>query len=450
MIKEKEININIVSKNVKYYNTLGYNCNIGSNIIVDINDVQKNSHINIIAICDICKNEKNISIQKYNKNYEKYNIYTCKKCSNFKNKITNNKKYGCDHPLKNKDVYNKLAQSNFNKYGVVNVFQLDDIKNKIKTSNNKKFGVDYPQQNKIILEKSNRTNMIKYGFNRPAQNLLIYNKCKKTKKEKYNDEFFNNIDKAKNTIFNKYGITNVSFLPKHKEKIQEYYKNKLYLKYKNIQNIDYDKYLFYCKCEKVHNYEIDIELFYNRLSHNINTCTICYPEKSIFSDKEMELLNFIKENYSGVIEVNDREILKGKELDIYIPDIKLAFEYNGLYWHSNIYKDDDYHLNKIKKCIERGVQLIHIWENDWLYNKDIVKNNIINLLKNGIINVDEQHKIESFYLNDKILENYEIIETIYPCKWTIIGNNRYKFDADSELPYIVDCGSVLLKNKKII
>jgi hypothetical protein len=85
-------------------------------------------------------------------------------------------------------------------------------------------------------------------------------------------------------------------------------------------------------------------------------------------------------NYSLNIETNNREILNGQELDIYIPSHKIAIEYNGLYWHSEIHKPSNYHLNKTIQCEKKGIQLIHIFEDEWLYKQDIVKSRLKNLL----------------------------------------------------------------------
>lgn len=56
---------------------------------------------------------------------------------------------------------------------------------------------------------------------------------------------------------------------------------------------------------------------------------------------------------------NDRSILKGKELDIYIPLAKLAIEFDGVYWHNNSTKT----LEKSKQL--EGIQLINIFENEY-------------------------------------------------------------------------------------
>ena len=74
---------------------------------------------------------------------------------------------------------------------------------------------------------------------------------------------------------------------------------------------------------------------------------------------------------------HDRTVLDGKEIDIYIPDKNLAIELNGLYWHSEIYKNETYHQDKSVACIEKNIQMIHIWEDDWVEKKDVVKDIIL-------------------------------------------------------------------------
>jgi len=106
-------------------------------------------------------------------------------------------------------------------------------------------------------------------------------------------------------------------------------------------------------------------------------------EKGLFkgvSKLEQELVEFIKNIYKKTIILNDNIILSGKELDIYLPDVKIAIEFNGTYYHSDLYKDKNYHLNKTKECNDLGIKLIHIWDSDWIYNNDIIKSILINQL----------------------------------------------------------------------
>lgn len=97
------------------------------------------------------------------------------------------------------------------------------------------------------------------------------------------------------------------------------------------------------------------------------------------SKGEIELQNFVK---SLVPECNfqDRTILSGLELDIVIPAYKIAFEYNGGYFHSDLHKNKTYHLKKSLEAANQGYKVIHIWECDWYTRKDILKSMIKNQL----------------------------------------------------------------------
>ena len=85
----------------------------------------------------------------------------------------------------------------------------------------------------------------------------------------------------------------------------------------------------------------------------------------------------IKENSNLKIIEKDRSILEGQELDIYIPEKKVAIEVDGLYWHCSDYKDKNYHINKTNECKKKGIRLIHIFEDD---NYEIVESKIKHIL----------------------------------------------------------------------
>ena len=81
------------------------------------------------------------------------------------------------------------------------------------------------------------------------------------------------------------------------------------------------------------------------------------------------------------VERRNRSVLFGKELDIFVPEMGVAFEYNGLRWHCEEFgKYGDYHLMKTEQCKERGVKLVQIFEDEYLYHKEIVLNNIRKIL----------------------------------------------------------------------
>lgn len=93
------------------------------------------------------------------------------------------------------------------------------------------------------------------------------------------------------------------------------------------------------------------------------------------------IVNYL--NSLGFIDVliNDRNLISPYELDIIIPSKKIAIEYCGLYWHSELNgKNKNYHLTKLEKCISLGYKLITIFEDEWLQNKLIVKSRLASLL----------------------------------------------------------------------
>ena len=108
-----------------------------------------------------------------------------------------------------------------------------------------------------------------------------------------------------------------------------------------------------------------------------NGCKKC--SNNGVSKYEKEINEFLISN-NIVTEINDKTVLNGLEIDIYIPSHKVAIEFDGLYWHSEEYKPSNYHLNKTELCEQQGIQLIHIFEDEWLNKPEIVKSRLVNIL----------------------------------------------------------------------
>lgn len=93
----------------------------------------------------------------------------------------------------------------------------------------------------------------------------------------------------------------------------------------------------------------------------------------IVSSYEMELQEFLK-SINIEFESSNRKLLNNsKELDIYIPQHSIAIEFNGLYWHSTERRDALLHLTKTEECLSKGINLIHIFEDEWNFKQGIVK-----------------------------------------------------------------------------
>ena len=124
------------------------------------------------------------------------------------------------------------------------------------------------------------------------------------------------------------------------------------------------------------------------------------------SGYEKDLRNFI-DSLNIEFETQNRNLISN-ELDIYIPNKNIAIEFNGLYWHSNNRKDKKYHYNKWKECFDKNIQLIQIWEDDWIYKQDIVKSLIkskLGCIENKIYARKCIIKEISFSITKQFLEN---------------------------------------------
>lgn len=129
----------------------------------------------------------------------------------------------------------------------------------------------------------------------------------------------------------------------------------------------------------------DIEIMSKHMNSQIdkarNECNLIVSKKRFISSYEMELHEFLKNN--NVEFETNRQILIGKEIDILIPSINLGIEFDGLRWHSEFYgkKDRNYHLNKTILCNKKGYSLIHIFEDEYINNKDIVLSKLKHIIK---------------------------------------------------------------------
>ena len=95
-------------------------------------------------------------------------------------------------------------------------------------------------------------------------------------------------------------------------------------------------------------------------------CPQC--SKSIIRSKaEIQIFSWIANDLLPGVEVvpNDKYTLGGKHIDIYIPSLKLGFEYNGNYWHKDKGDPDGPSAQKERLAREKGVTLYTIWEDDW-------------------------------------------------------------------------------------
>ena len=235
MIKNNESKIEITSKNIKYYNDRDYKCKIGDIISIDVSTMAKKSHNIIIAICEICECEAELSFVKYNANFERGGFYSCKSCSSIKRKKTNLEKYGVEYVaqrpemkessskwMSSKEFRDKSNKTQIDKYGSLFV-QTKEFSDNMsikqsqiisdKKENNdyicplslpgnrelresamfEKYGHTYSHHVQNIKDKIQKTNFEKFGHISPFGNKEIQKNIKNNKiyKISQRETFFN-------------------------------------------------------------------------------------------------------------------------------------------------------------------------------------------------------------------------------------------------------------------
>lgn len=344
-----------------------------------------------------------------------YGKYCSNKCSSRssetldKRKITNTEKYGVDFYTQTDDYKEKTNKTNLEKYGVEWVSQSKMVKNKIKESMNNKYGSNSflgCDEGKLLIKKIKKE---KYGtetYNNPDKiksTLLkkyenkecldeFLNKQKNTNLIRYGEEYANrneeikqkNIDETKKSVIEKYGVDNVFELVPIQKKIKNKNINNFHQTYPEYDFIGYDDVskTHTISCDKCGSFDITANLLYTRTKFGDEVCTNCNKIHKHYSLSEKELTDFICDQLPNhEILINDTSLLKRKEIDVYVPQKNIAIEFDGLYWHSELYKHQNYHLEKTNECGELGVSLIHVFEDEWVHKKDIVKSILKNKLK---------------------------------------------------------------------
>ncbi len=246
----------------------------------------------------------------------------------------------------------------------------------------------YTCSSKYSKEKRNKIFIERYGNTNPFKTDNFKEKSKQTSLQKWGAEHFRQGDKwkveksqsekeiQKNTIFQDFMVNN----PK-------------------VVGQDDDNFII--KCEIHGETKIPKNLFSNRKISKTEYCCECNPVDKNISGKEVLLFKMIRELYDG--EIIQSHKIDRREVDIYLPELNLGFEFNGVRWHSELFKPSNYHLEKTKLCEKNNIRLIHIFEDDFDYKVDIVRSIIKNTL-------NLSHKIFARKTEVKKIENKNIVK----------------------------------------
>lgn len=291
-------------------------------------------------------------------------------------------KYGVINPSQIEGVQEKIKEKLKAKYGegVTSTSQVPGAREKAKQTMIERYG-DYYTRTQEYKDRSEKTNLKKYGARIGSMSEVVKENTRKRNLEKWgvdNPARDPSVKKKiKDHFLNTYGVINPSQIEEVQKKnwaVRRPRVEKKIIKQCEDRNItplfDFSKdykgeksyYKFVCN-----NCGLEFEAKpFNR--------TICCPAcSSSASGQEMSLRNFIASIYEGPVLYNIKDVIPPLEIDIYLPEKKLAIEYNGDYWHSAEQKEKRYHEIKSKACEAKGIRLIHVYECEWLHSREKIE-----------------------------------------------------------------------------
>lgn len=319
-------------------------------IIDNVNELINHINEHVEIICPECKKQYSIQIRKDRPHT--YSTLICPKC---RRKHTNLERYGksCNLAINAKERIKYVWDT-----------QGQKIRENIKKHSLEKYGYESPNQCPDIIKKQQESLIKRYGSIKEAYKQK-YELNKQTKLKRYGDKNYHNKEQASKTLQDRHiKFENENNCIRYTKVLELYGQGWKSLNLPIIYNGRF-RYISNEYIEKIKKYSEE--------NHNV---------KSI-SKQEKELYNYIKsitpfkvlKTVKTLIEDNNGKY----DIDIYIPKLKIAIEYNGIYWHSTFIKDKYYHQNKTKLCYNKGIQLIHIWEYDWINNKEQIKKQLNDL-----------------------------------------------------------------------
>jgi hypothetical protein len=294
--------------------------------------------------CPLSAEKKQAAQEKrVNTSIQKYGVKHYSQTSEFKTrcKKTSKAKFGVEHPAtQSAEVQAKIKCSLMAHYGVINPSQALSVKMKKLETTQRHYGVDNPSKSGVTQLRKEATSLSHWGVKHPSAAKVIQEKIRKTK------------------ISRSYPIEVLNCLTSETFWNAEYVK-----KEKTLDQIAQELNIASCVAGRfMHLYAPSIQI----------------RPGSWISTQETEILEFLQANYPGPIQQQktlgqiahdtNQQMPDNPRysLDLYLPELHLAIEHNGLYWHSTaIHPDPLYHLKKTQNAAQLGIRLIHIWEDDW-------------------------------------------------------------------------------------
>ena len=267
------------------------------------------------------------------------------KCGNLVNWNIKNNTYRlfcsskCAHT--NEDVKVKIANTCLERYGVKTNLITQESKDNYSEKMIEKFGVDNPFKSKKVQRQIKDHWLDNHGVSNPSKLDSVKEKITNTNLTKYNRIRSN----------------------------QTHFSDESY-------NLKYDK----SALIELYDSGLNIKEIADKL--NVGHSQLCIQFKNLGIEVhrtvgQHQVYEYIKSIYDGTIIYNDRQILDGKEMDIFLPELNVGFEYDGIFWHSECSANKkNYHVEKDRLANEKGIKLYHILDIEWNNKQSLIQSRI--------------------------------------------------------------------------
>ena len=249
-------------------------------------------------------------------------------------KATNLKRFGCEQVGNSPQVRARIKRTNIERHGVEHPLESAEIRAKVKATNFVRYGAEYPPQSEAARAKTKATNLVRWGTEFAPQNPAVR-------------------EKARTSMLNRYGVKysgqSLELLEKSRETMLE-------------------KYGTTCPW---------------KISKEVGACA---------EDKVRAWLNSLGFDFKEASLPGSKLMLDG--LDAVS---KVAFEYNGLFWHcedSLQPRLKDYHIGNLKVCRSHGIRFLSIFEDEWLLRQEQVKGFLRSALGKNSVKLEARSFLE--------------------------------------------------------
>ena len=311
-----------------------------------------------------------------NTNLERYGVRNPLQSDEIRKKVvaTTRERYGVDNPTKSKKISTKVSESLLihyqqfprprkikptcvDRWGVDNVFKLPEIQAQIQAKIRAKYG-NMGAGSDIISKHIQQTNQERYSANNPWGSSKIRQKIYRTMQERYGGNGLSSgaiREKIETTNLKRWGSPHPMQCEKIVDRMRQSRRTRVIAK--GLNNIcgytDSGDWIVQCDKENCtgcqdKTFIIPAGVYHDRKRRHAELCTNLFPiqPSNIKNTYIEQFVRHILDEHGIKYTTNDRNIIPPQEVDIYLPDYKIAIECNGIYWHSDRCKDRNYHYNK--------------------------------------------------------------------------------------------------------